>query len=123
MNLPHRGVFAYSFEPEARYWAAVMAAHPEQPRDICVQVSYPNDGCDWQLVIEEGGRDGVCLSRSCEPAHLAAAREQVPEFFAAMAEMRPRTIEEVREILTQLGAADLTMRESYGSWLQLSLLT
>ncbi len=111
MNLPADAVFSYSFEPEAWYWPAVLASKPEQVPDILVAARVPGDGCYWGLLIEDDGSGEVRLDPYCDPEDLNAARDQAPEFFAAMAEIRPRTLEEVRAVLVRLGAVDITLRE------------
>jgi hypothetical protein len=111
VNLPPDAVFSYSFEPEAWYWPAVLASKPEQVPDILVAARVPGDGCYWGLLIVDDGSGEVRLSSCCDLVDLDAARTQVPEFFAAMAELRPRTLEDVRAILVRLGAEDITLRE------------
>jgi len=111
VNLPEGAVFSYSFESEAWYWPAVLASDPGKVPDILVAARVPGDGCYWGLLIEDDGSGEVRLDRYCDPEDLDAARAQAPEFFAAMAELRPRTLEDVRAILVHLGAADITLRE------------
>jgi hypothetical protein len=113
MNLPPGAVFAYSFEPEARYWPTVTASNPDQVPDITVMASHLGGGRHWEFLIEDPGTGELRLSRHSDPEDLEAARAQVPEFFAAMAELRPRTLEEVRAVLARLGAVDVTLRERY----------
>jgi len=88
---------------------AFAAEHPERVPDIAVSARVPGDGCYWEVLIEDDGSGEVRLSLHTDPLDLP--RAQVPEFFAAMAEMRPRTLEDVRAILVLLGAADITLRE------------
>jgi hypothetical protein len=110
VNLPAGAVLAYSFEPEARYWPAITARNPGMVPDICVQAAYSGDGCEWEFVIEDHGAGEVCVSRSSGRRDLDQARAQAPELFAALAEMRPRTLEEVRAVLVLVGAEDITIR-------------
>lgn len=111
MNLPEDAVLAYSFEPEARYWAAVTAHDPGFLPDIVVSARVPGDGCYWEIVIEDDGTGSPGFSRYSDPGSVAEAREQVPEFFAVMAELRPCDLEGVRAVLVSLGAEDVTIRK------------
>lgn len=107
MNLPPDAVLAYHVSTEARYWPAI--AHNTTP-DIIVEAAVPGDGVYWEIAIED---DGSGELRPSPASELGEARAQVPELFAAMAEIRPRTLEEVRAILVHLGAEDVMMRQSY----------
>lgn len=109
MNLPLDAVLAYSFEPEARYWPSITAREPQLLPDIIIEAKVPGDGCYWEIVIEDDGTGSPRPSPHCREG-LAEARAQVPEFFAAMAEMRPRDLKGIRGILVMLGAVDITMR-------------
>lgn len=114
MNLPPGAVFAYSYDPEAWYWPAV-ASDPRTVPDIVIKARYAGDGVEWEFVewefmVEDDGSGEVRLSRCLSREDLELPRAQVPELFAAMAELRPRTLEEVRALLDLLGAADVTKR-------------
>lgn len=111
MNLPEGMHLAYTVTHEAWYWDAVRDARTGEHPHLMVSASTGGQGVGWEFQI-----DGYDLSGPVTRVKMFmdayAALSQVPEFFAALAEQQPTTLDEVREILDGLGAVDETPRVS-----------
>ena len=110
MNLPEDTHLAYIVWHEAWYADTSRDFH-EQPH-LMVTAAADGGGCAWEFQIAgyELGGSPVTRVKMFEDAYAALA--EMPEFFAALAELRPVTLDEVRVILDGLGAVDETPRVS-----------
>lgn len=111
MNLPEDTHLAYTVWHEA--WYADASRTPGEQPHLMVSASGDDEGgVAWEFQIDdyELGNAPVTRVKIFEDAYAAFA--DMPEFFAALAERRPVTLDEVREILDGLGAIDETQRES-----------
>jgi hypothetical protein len=109
MNLPEDTHLAYTVWHEA--WYAAASPIPGEKPHLMVSAASDGGGVAWEFQI-----DGYDLSGPVTRVKMFmdsyAAFAQMPEFFAALADQRPVTLDEVREILHALGAVDETPRES-----------
>lgn len=106
MNLPEDCRFAYVVNHEA-WWYSVLK--DEKP-GIMVMAAHNEGGVAWEFEAGEmvlGGESAVKIHMFNDSFD---AFTQVPEFFAALAEEKPGTLDGVRTILDRLGAVDRTAR-------------
>jgi hypothetical protein len=93
----------YSREPNTR------REHPH----LMVSASTGGPGVAWEFTVEEYELgDGKPVTRVKMFYDAYAAFAQLPEFFSALADQQPVTLDEVRYILDSLGAVDETPRVS-----------
>ncbi|WP_331722855.1 hypothetical protein [Nocardia sp. NBC_00511] len=67
-------------------------------------------GCDWQIQVEQREEDGTDTVQVVAPSD-SPAYNQIPEFFAALDEQKPRSIDEVIAIIEDLGGSVAVQRE------------
>ena len=110
MNLPEDTHLAYTVWHEA--WYADASRIPGEQPHLMVSAAADGGGVAWEFQIDgyELGKSPVTRVKMFMDSYAAFA--QMPEFFATMAEQRPVTLDEVRDILHALGAVDETPRES-----------
>lgn len=73
--------------------------------------AYANEGgCAWEFCVEDRSDLGLGTVQLKVFSDAFEAITQIPEFFAALASERPRTLSDVRLILDRLGAVDKTER-------------
>lgn len=110
MNLPDDCTLAYTVNHESKYYRLYREATGTMTgRSLGVAASASGGGVAWEFVVEEHrlGKGAVQL-QIFDDAFAALA--QIPEFFAALAEQEPTSLDAVRAILDELGAVDQTTR-------------
>lgn len=104
MNLPDDCYLDYVIPKQAWYREVVVRDKPE----ISIRASSRGGGCAWEFAVVEHENIGVQL-RIFDDAW--AALNDVPEFFAALAAAgQGTTLDDVRDILHEMGAVDGTER-------------
>jgi len=115
MNLPEGTHLAYTVWHEAWYAQAVEQAHERPNLMVAASAKGNGGGVAWEFQVSQYELGGKAVTRVLMFDDAYAALVQVPEFFAALAEYQPPTLDDVQEILHQFGAVDETERESpYG---------
>lgn len=112
MNLPEDTHLAYTVWHEAWYADATRDATEHPNLMVAASAKGSGGGVAWEFQIdgyELGGKPCTCVEMF-DDAYAALA--QIPEFFTALTERQPGTIEEIRAILDGLGAVDETERVS-----------
>ena len=109
MNLPEDTHLSYIVWHEA--WYADASRIPGDKPHLNVQAAADDGGVAWEFQIDGYDLSGpVTRLKMFQDSYAAFA--QMPEFFEMLAEQRPVTLTEVRDILHALGAVDETPRES-----------
>lgn len=108
-RLPEGTRLAYIISHEAWY-----ARYPDIVRnpDINIMAAHKDGGVAWEFTVEEielGGRP-VIRVKVFDDAF--AAFTQIPEFFTRLATGATTTLDDVRELLDCMGAADETKRRN-----------
>jgi hypothetical protein len=108
MNLPEDTRLAYTVWQEAWFYDP---RNNEEPF-LMVSAAAKGGGVAWEFQIDgyELGGNPVTRVKMFDDSYAALA--QLPEFFAALAEQQPGTLDEVRALLGSLGAVDETPRVS-----------
>jgi hypothetical protein len=110
MNLPAGTHLAYIVWHEA--WYSRVPNLPQDHPHLMISASTGGQGVGWEFPVEGYELCGRPVTRVKMFYDSYAAFAQVPEFFSALAEQQPLTLDEVRAILDSLGAVDETPRVS-----------
>lgn len=103
MNLPTDAFLDYVITKEA-YYAHVTRDEPE----IQIRAASREGGCHWEFTAEQVGNIGVQIRVFDDAWH---AFNDLPEFFQILAARgKGATLDDVRQILDNLGAVDSTQR-------------
>lgn len=107
-RLPEGTRLAYIVSREAWY-SRVPGASARRP-DINVMASAGGGGVAWEFTVEEVeiGSETAIRVKVFDDAF--AAFTQIPEFFTRLAAGQVTTLDDVRELLACMGAADETQR-------------
>lgn len=112
MNLPEGTRLAYHVGRECWYADANMATTPDP--DLMIGAYFHDGGCAWEFMITEHAYGGGCI-RVCIFSDAFEAFSQVGEFFYALCFTEARSLRDVRRLLDEMGAEDITKRTSpYG---------
>lgn len=116
MNIPEDCTFTYIVSHEAWYSAA---AHRGDRRHVLIQAAAKDGGVAWEFQVEAyddlGGHPALRLMMFDDSWD---AFVHVPELFAALQAERPTTLPALRALLDQLGATDITDRETPAKYQQ-----
>lgn len=107
MNIPQDCDLTYIVGYEAWY-ADANRAHESNPY-LNIQAAAREGGVAWEFKAAEYDLDGPTLQLAMFGDSFDAFAE-MPEFFAALAEQKPRTLVELRKLLDGIGARDATER-------------
>jgi len=112
LNLPSDCHLAYIVWQEAWYSQASASLNEHPHLMVSASARGSGGGVAWEFQIDgyELGGSPVTRVKMFEDSY--AALTDIPEFFAALAEERPVTLDQVRAILDSLGAVDETERVS-----------
>ncbi|RZT87419.1 hypothetical protein EV383_4342 [Pseudonocardia sediminis] len=110
MNLPEGSALTY-FLPQEAWHASVT--HNGQDDSVMVSASYDGGGAVWEFSVVcrrfDGGSSALQLRIFGDSWDVL---NQMPEFFDALRQEKPRSISEVCAILDRAGAVDETERVS-----------
>lgn len=112
MNLPKDTHLAYTVWTEAWWYDASRTPGDHPQLMISASAKGSGGGVAWEFPIESYELGGEMVTRLKMFNYSYQAMAQVPEFFAALMEQRPGTLDQVRAILDALGAVDETERVS-----------
>jgi hypothetical protein len=110
MNLPANTHLAYTVWAEC--WYSQVPGGPQEHPNLIVSASTAARGVAWAFQIDGCKFRRSPVTRVTMLPDAYAAFAQVPEFFSALAERQPVTLDDVRAILDALGAVDETPRVS-----------
>jgi hypothetical protein len=110
MNLPEGTSLTYIVWHEA--WYADASRTPGEHPHLMVSAAADEGGVAWEFQVDGYDLSGSPVTRVKMFEDAYAAFADMPEFFAALAEHRPVTLDEVQDILISLGATDTTPRVS-----------
>lgn len=112
MNLPADTHLAYIVWQEAWYSQPGSGVPYEKPYlMVMASAKGTGGGVAWEFPIEEDDLGGP-VTRVLMFDDAYDAFVQMPEFFAALVEEKPKTLDAVRTILDRFGAVDETDRVS-----------
>jgi len=106
MAVPDDCRFAYIVNQEAWYSKVLT----DEPKEIMVMAAADDGGVAWEFGVEERVLGGETVVQLHPFNDAFDAFAQIPDFFAALAEEKPSTLDGVRGILDRLGAVDRTER-------------
>lgn len=110
-NLPPGCSLAYVVFAEAWYYQHHNELRRERDYIGVMASADPNgSSCAWEFEVEDRSdlRPGTIRLHMFDDSF--AALDQIPAFFAALADRQPGSLAEVREILDEMGARDETAR-------------